>query len=113
MLCTDIRGIIAEEEEVQRHKDALETLLSVRYKLMRESLEERIRRAQDKGEWIQLSQEERAALHEREKLHVKSQIDRLRHEQDRTRGKLAVLRRTKERAKSIRAAEVASQRHRH
>jgi hypothetical protein len=45
MLGTDIRGIIAEEEEVQRRKDALKSLLSMRSKQLRESLEQRIKRA--------------------------------------------------------------------
>ena len=110
MLGTDIREILAAEEETQRHQDAVETLLSRRKKLLRESLGERIRRAHTHGEWIQLSHEECAALHEREKHHVKSQVDQLRHEQDRTRGELALIRRRKARAKRIRAAEVASAR---
>ena len=105
MLCSEIREILAEEEEVQRHKDALASLLSMRSKQLRESLEERIRRAQNNGEWIELSQEERAALHKQEKLHVKWQVDRLRHEQARTRGRLAALRQAKTRAKHILAVE--------
>ena len=68
MLGTDIRGIIAEEEEVQRRKDALKSLLSMRSKQLRESLEERIKRARSCGDWIQLSQEECAMLHKQEKL---------------------------------------------
>ena len=102
MLGTDIRGIIAEEEEVQRRKDALKSLLSMRSKQLRESLEQR----------IQLSQEECATLHKREKLHLKSQFDKLQHEQDRTRGKLTALKRAKARAQRIRAAEAASGRKR-
>jgi hypothetical protein len=65
MLGTDIRGIIAEEEEVQRRKDALKSLLSMRSKQLRESLEQRIKRARICGDWIQLSQEECATLHKR------------------------------------------------
>ena len=113
MLCSDILGIIAEEEEARRHKDALESLLNTRYRLLHESLEERMRRAQNDGDWIHLSQTECADLHKQEKRYLKSQVDRLRHEQDQTSGKLAALRRTKARAKRIRAAEVASQRKRH
>ena len=108
MLGTDIRGIIAEEEEVQRRKDALKSLLSMRSKQLRESLEQRIKRARTCGDWIQLSQEECATLHKREKLHLKSQFDKLQHEQDRTRGKLTALKRAKARAQRIRAAEAAS-----
>ena len=112
MRYTDILGFIAEEEEAQRHEDALESLLRILYKLLHEPLEERIRRAQNNGEWLHLSQEESAALHEGEKLHFKLQVDELRHEQHRTRGKLDALRRTKARAKRIRAAQVASERKR-
>lgn len=112
MLGTDIRGIIAEEEEVQRRKDALKSLLSMRSKQLRESLEQRIKRARTCGDWIQLSQDECATLHKREKLHLKSQFDKLQHEQDRTRGKLTALKRAKARAQRIRAAEAASGRKR-
>ena len=112
MLGTDIRGIIAEEEEVQRRKDALKSLLSMRSKQLRESLEQRIKRARTCGDWIQLSQDECATLHKREKLHLKSQFDKLQHEQDRTRGKLSALKRAKARAQRIRAAEAASGRKR-
>jgi hypothetical protein len=112
MLGTDIRGIIAEEEEVQRRKDALKSLLTMRSKQLRESLEQRIKRARICGDWIQLSQEECAMLHKQEKLHLKSQFDKLQHEQDRTRGKLTALKRAKARAQRIRAAEAASGRKR-
>jgi hypothetical protein len=112
MLGTDIRGIIAEEEEVQRRKDALKSLLSMRSKQLRESLEQRIKRARTGGDWMQLSLEECATLHKREKLHLKSQFDKLQHEQDRTRGKLTALKRAKARAQRIRAAEAASGRKR-
>ena len=61
MLGTDIRGIIAEEEEVQRRKDALKSLLTMRSRQLRESLEQRIKRARTGGDWIQLSKEECAS----------------------------------------------------
>jgi hypothetical protein len=112
MLGTDIRGIIAEEEEVQRRKDALKSLFSMRSKQLRESLEQRIKRARTCGDWIQLSQEECATLHKQEKLYLKSQFEKLQHEQDRTRGKLTALKRAKARAQRIRAAEAASGRKR-
>ena len=113
MLCSDIREILAEDEEVQRRKDALESLVRMRSKQLRESLEERIRRAQDHGYWSHLSQKECAEYHQEEKLYLESQVDRLRHEQARTKGKLAELKRAKAQAELIRAAEVASQRKRH
>ena len=109
---TDIREIISEEKQVQRHKEALDSLVRLRAKLLRESLEERIRRAQDHGDWCHLSQKECAWHHNEEKLYLKSQVERLRHEQTRTEGKLAELRRAKARAERIRAAEVKSGRKR-
>ena len=113
MTGTNIREIIAEEAQVQRHKEALDSLVRMRSKLLRESLEERMRRARDQGEWNHLSQKECAGHHKEEKQYLKSQVDRLRHEQARTKGKLAELRRAKTQAELIRAAEVASERKRH
>jgi len=112
MLGTYIREIIAEEEEVQRRKDALEALLVMRSKQLREPLEDRIKRAQHGGEWIRLSQEECAAIHKREKFHLKSQFEKLQQERDRIREKLVSLKRAKARAQRIRAAEAASGRKR-
>ena len=113
MLCSDIREILEEEDEVQCRKEALDLLMCRRSKLLHESLGERMRRAQEDGEWSHLSQQECAGLHKEEKRYLKSQVDRLRHEQDRTKERLAELRRLKVRAKLIRAAEIASQRKRH
>jgi hypothetical protein len=58
MLGTDIRGIMAEEEEVLRRRQALKSLLSMRTKQLRESLEQRIKRAKNGGDWMQLSRED-------------------------------------------------------
>jgi septal ring factor EnvC (AmiA/AmiB activator) len=102
MLGTDIRGIMAEEEEVLRRRQALKSLLSMRTKQLRESLEQRIKRAKNGGDWMQLSRE----------AHLKSQLEQLQHEDDRTRGKLTLLKRAKARAQRIRAAEAASGRKR-
>lgn len=113
MLCSEIREILAEEEEVQYRREALDSLMYRRTKLLHESLGERMRRAQDDGEWSHLSQRECAGLHKEEKVYLQSQVDRLRHEQARTEARLAELRRLKARAKLIRAAEVASERKRH
>ena len=112
MYGTNIREMIEEEQEIQRHKEALDALVRVRSRLLRESLEARMRRAHDHGEWNNLSQEECAWQHQEEKLSLKSQIDRLRHEQVRTKGQLAELRRVKTLAALRRAAEVASERKR-
>lgn len=112
MLGTDIRGILAEEEEVQRRQDALKSLMSMRSKQLRESLDQRIRRARTSGVWINLSRSEYANLHKEEKAYLLSQLEQLRSERERTRGKLTALKRAKARAQRIRAAEAASGRKR-
>ena len=83
MLGTDIRGIMAEEEEVQRRRQVLKSLLSMRNRQLRESLEQRIKRAKTSGDWMQLSREECATLHKQEKAHLRSQLEQLQHEDDR------------------------------
>src|SRR5829696_1353061 len=74
MLGTDIRGIMAEEEEVQRRQQALKSLVTMRSRQLRESLDERIKRARSSGDWTQLSKAECADLHKQEKAHLKSQL---------------------------------------
>src|SRR5574338_141105 len=112
MLGTDIRGIMAEEEEVQRRQEALRSLMSMRARLLRESLEQRIRRARSSGDWINLSRAECADIYKEERVHLRAQIEQLRVERERTRGKLSALKRAKARAQRIRAAEAASGRKR-
>jgi len=112
MLGTDIRGIMAEEEEVQRRQEALKSLMTMRSRQLRESLEDRIKRARSSEDWTQISKAECANLHKREKAHLKSQLEQLQFEQTRTRGKLTALKRAKARAQRIRAAEAASERRR-
>jgi hypothetical protein len=104
MLGTDIRGIMAEEEEVQRRQQALKSLMTMRARQLRESLDARIKRAGSTGDWKHLSKAECADLHKQEKAHLKSQLEKLQTEQDRTRGKLTLLKRAKARAQRIRAA---------
>ena len=108
MLGTDIRGIMAEEEEVQRRQEALQSLMSMRERLLRESLEARIKRARGTGDWTNLSPAECANIYKEERVHLRAQLERLKAERDRTRGKLSALKRAKVRAQRIRAAEAAS-----
>ncbi len=58
MLGTDIRGIMAEEEEVQRVQDAGKSRMTMRTRQLRESLEVRNQRARNSGVWTPLSQAE-------------------------------------------------------
>ena len=113
MYGTNIREMKEEEPEIQRHQEALDALVRLPSKLLRESLEARTRRAHHHGEWNNLSREECAGQHQEEKLYLKAQIDRFRHEQARTKGKVAELRRIKTQAVVVRTAEVASERKRH
>ena len=99
MLVSTIREFIEEEQEVQRHMDALESLLRMRSKQLHESLQERIKRAHTHGNWIQLTPEECAGLHEQEKHTLKSQFDIFQHELNRTKRKLASLKQAKKRAR--------------
>jgi hypothetical protein len=112
MLGTDIRGILAEEEEVQRRQDALKSLMSMRAKQLRESLDQRIKRAKNYGDWTTYSRAECANLYQQEKAYLRDQLEQLRLECERTRGKLTALRRAKARAQRIRAAEAASNKRR-
>ena len=107
MYGTNIREMKEEEPEIQRHQEALDALVRLPSKLLRESLEARTRRAHHHGEWNNLSREECAGQHQEEKLYLKWQIDRLREEQARTKRHLAELRRVRKLA-VIRAAETAS-----
>jgi hypothetical protein len=109
MLASAIREILEEEEEVQRHREALESLLR-RYSLrVSESLEEWITRAQTQGEGIHLSPEECALRREQETLHLQSLMNSLQHELERTRQKLASVKQMKQRARRILTEQTASQ----
>jgi hypothetical protein len=107
MLASDIRHIIAEEEEVQFHLEAVEAIVHRYSKRVSESLEKRIKRAHAIGEWLQLSSEECAVRHEHEKLHLTSQYDTLQYELNRTRRKLSSLKHAKGRARRILADAAA------
>ncbi len=108
MLGSDLRGILAEEEEILRREQALKSLISLRSRALRESLPERIRRARDSGDWTTLSKAECASLHQQEKNYVRAQIAQLDLQRRQTRVKLGELRRAKARAQRIRAAEAAA-----
>ena len=72
MLASTIREILEEEEEVQLHREALESLLR-RYSMRAsESLEEWIKRGQTRGDWIHLSPGECAVRREQETLRLES-----------------------------------------
>src|SRR5262249_30654932 len=113
MLASEIREILAEEEEVQRHKDALESLVNMREKLLREPLKARMRRGEEGGEWSHFFKEECAGIHKKEKRFLQSQLDRLQHERAQTNGRLANLRRLKTRAKLILTARNTTRRKGH
>ena len=111
MFGTAIREILAEEEEVQLHLEALDSLLHRYSKRGSESLEERIKRAHANGEWLQFSLEECSGLQEQEKLHLQSLFETLHHELKRTRRKLTSLKQAKKRARKILAEEASRKQH--
>jgi hypothetical protein len=109
MLASTIREILEEEEEVQRHREALESLLR-RYSVrLSWPLEEWIERAQTHGAWIHLSPEECAVRREEEALHLQSLMNTLQHELKRTKKKLASVKQMKQRARRILTEQAASQ----
>jgi hypothetical protein len=110
MLLSTIREFIVEEEEIQIHLEALESLLRRRSKQLQEPLQERIKRAHTHGNWMQLSPEECAELHAQEKVHLQSQFDTFLHELNRTKRKLATLKQAEKRAQRIRAEGAVSER---
>ena len=107
MVGTALREILAEEEEVQLHLEALDSLLHRYSERGSESLEERMKRAHTNGEWLQLSLEECSGLQEQEKRHLQSLFETLHHELKRTRIKLTSLKHAKKRARKV-LAEAAS-----
>ena len=109
MLASTIREILEEEEEVQLHREALESLLR-RYSMRAsESLEEWIKRGQTRGDWIHLSPGECAVRREQETLRLESLMGTLQHELKRTRKKLASVKQMKQRARRILVEQAASQ----
>jgi hypothetical protein len=109
MLASAIREILEEEEEVQLHREALESLLR-RYSMRAyESLEEWIKRGQTRGDWIHLSPGECAVRREQETLRLESLMGTLQHELKRTRKKLASVKQMKQRARRILVEQAASQ----
>ncbi len=112
MQATDMRGILADEDDIQRRHEALRSLLIRRTKVLRESLKQRMRRARNNGEWIKLSPGECIDQYQEERTHLQSQIDELRAEQQQTRGRLSDVKRAKKRAEKIRAVEKALGRNR-
>ena len=77
MQATDMQGILADEDTIQRRQEALRSLLIRRTKVLRESLKQRMRRARNNGEWIELSPGECIDQYQEERTHLQSQIDEL------------------------------------
>jgi hypothetical protein len=112
MQAIDMRGILAEEDTIQRRQEALRSLLIRRTKVLHESLKQRIIRARNNGEWIEFSPGERIEQYQEERTYLQSQIDELRAEQQQTRCRLSDVKRAKKRAEKMRAAEKAIGRNR-
>jgi uncharacterized protein YdcH (DUF465 family) len=94
----------AEQAEIQLRQRALTSLVSMRNKLLRESLDHRIKRAIRGGVWTGLPRAECARLHKQEKVHLREQLAELLSQRARAQGKLIKSRRAMARARALRAA---------
>ncbi len=104
MFGSNLRDILTEQEAIQRRQRALKSLLVMRHRRMRESLEQRIKRAHREGAWQDLTRAECQALHNEEKAFLQDQLSALEVENRRGQGKLLRVRREKARAQRQRAA---------
>ncbi len=101
----------AEQAEFQFRQRALKSLMSMRNKQLRESLDQRIMRARRGGAWTDLTRAECAILHKQEKARAQEQLAILQLACTRTRWQLtesrramARSRRAMARAQSLKAA---------
>lgn len=107
MFGSNLRDILTEQESIQRRQRALKSLLAMRHRRLRESLDQRIKRAHREGFWQGLSRAECQALHDQEKAFVRAQLDALECETLRGQGKLVRVRKEKARAQRQRAAQIS------
>jgi hypothetical protein len=93
-----------EQAEFQFRQRALKSLMSMRTKQLRESLDQRIKRARRGGAWTDLTRAECALLHKREKARAQEQLAILQLAWSRTRWQLTESRRAMARAQTLKAA---------
>lgn len=101
-----------EQKEIELRQRALKSLLLMRQKRLRESLDHRIKRARKDGEGENLTRAEWAKLHKQEIARVREQLADLQLESAYTRGQLTKLKRTLAKAKRLKASQSSSTRKR-
>lgn len=94
-----------EEVEIQLRQRALKSLLLMRQKRVRETLEHRIKRGQKCGEGENLTRAEWASLHKQEIAHAKRQLADLQRQSAHARRQLIQLKRAMNRARRLRASQ--------
>jgi hypothetical protein len=95
---------VTEQAAIQLRQRALTSLVSIGNKLLRESLDHRIKRAIRGGVWTGLPRAECARLHKQEKAHLRKQLAEFLLQRAHARGKLIESRRAMARARALRAA---------
>jgi len=94
-----------EELEIQLRQRALKSLLLMRQKRLRETLEHRIKRAQKIGEGENLTRADWTRLHKQEIAQTKLQMAHLEQQSDHARRQLTQLKRALSRARRLRASQ--------
>lgn len=105
MLAKNLREGAQEQTEIELRQRALKSLLAMRQKQLRESLDHRIKRARKDGEGQALTRAEWASLHKEEIAHVRGQLEDLQLASAHTKGQLNKLKRALSRAKRLRASQ--------
>jgi hypothetical protein len=93
---------LTEQAELQLRQRALRSLVTKRHRMLRESLDQRIKRAGKQGAWTALSRRECEILHRQEIAHLRGQLADLNLEQVRAQRELVKLRRAMNRAERAR-----------
>jgi hypothetical protein len=112
MLAKNMRDGAQEQTEIELRQRALKSLLAMRQKQLRESLDHRIKRAWKEGEGQNLTRAEWASLHKQEIAHARVQLADLQLQSVRTKGQLSKLKRVMNRAKRLRASQSSTSRKR-
>jgi hypothetical protein len=105
MLAKNLREGAQEQTEIELRQRALKSLLAMRQKQLRETLDHRIKRARKQGEGENLTRAEWANLHRQEIAHARVQLADLQLESAHTKGQLTKLKRAMSRAKRLRASQ--------
>jgi hypothetical protein len=92
-----------EQEEIELRQRALKSLVTKRNRLLRESLDQRIKRAGKQGVWASLTRAECRDLHKQEIEHVRVQLADLQLEWTHAQKELSKLRRAMGRAERLRS----------